>query len=296
MGRKDKINRMEEAEQQNIQAAMAYYEILRNIAISNIEWVGMPPEINLRYVESSLFYQGRVLFFKDIEYLFLRYMQGSEQDVYDEPTSFVVSTASGYYNEDLNIYNSVPVFANMTKVPENIVVSYYAQKLANIARKIDLNLAVCTSPYILTAPDELRLTVENAIAQRDSNQYAIVTRKGFQDIEINLFGVEALKNFISDKLYLMFEKTWNEALTYLGVPNLSVSKKERVLQDEVQRSQGGTIASRNSRLVQRQFGADKINRMFGLNISVKFRDTFQEAGMENVSRETSGDEKDGDFS
>lgn len=278
--RKDKVKAEIEAQIKNDEAVYAYFELLRNIALSNIEWIGCPEEIDLRYVENALFYEGKCLFFHDVKYLWLKFMQGSQFDVYDNPTSFTVSTANGYYNDSLNTYNSVPVYANMTRNPEYVNVLWYARKLGNISRKIDVNLEVCTSPYIITAPDELRLTVENAIAQRSMNQYAIVGRKGFQEIDLNIFGVEAQRNYIADKTYTIFKDTWNEALTYLGVPNLSVQKKERLLSDEVQRSQGGAIASRNSRIVQRNLGAEKINRMFGLNIKAAFRDTFTEAGME----------------
>ena len=55
---------------------------------------------------------------------------------------------------------------------------------------------------------------------------------------------------------------------------MSYQKKERLLQDEVQRNMGGTIASRYSRLEARRQAANEINKMFGLNIDVNFREDF----------------------
>ena len=46
------------------------------------------------------------------------------------------------------------------------------------------------------------------------------------------------------------------------------------MRDEVQRNLGGTIASRYSRLEARRQAAKEINRMFGLNIEVEFREDF----------------------
>ena len=77
---------------------------------------------------------------------------------------------------------------------------------------------------------------------------------------------------MAEDIYNLKEKVWNEALTCLGISNLTVNKKERLITDEVQRSIGGTIASRKSRLKARQQAADMINDMFGLEISVEFEE------------------------
>ena len=83
--------------------------------------------------------------------------------------------------------------------------------------------------------------------------------------------------YVSDKIYQLKIQYWNEALTYLGISNLNVQKKERLVADEVVRSQGGTIASRYSRLEARREACRKINVMFGLNIDVDYREDFREA-------------------
>ena len=82
--------------------------------------------------------------------------------------------------------------------------------------------------------------------------------------------------YVADKLYTLKTQYWNEALTYLGISNLNIQKKERLISDEAIRSQGGTIASRYSRLSERRNACDKINDMFGLNISVDFREDFRQ--------------------
>jgi len=57
--------------------------------------------------------------------------------------------------------------------------------------------------------------------------------------------------------------------------------------DEVQRMLGGTYASRYSRLLARQEACDKINRMFGLDISVEYREE-----VEQISKLEEGGEDD----
>ena len=75
-------------------------------------------------------------------------------------------------------------------------------------------------------------------------------------------------------LYELKTQVWNEALTRMGISSVNTVKKERMITDEVARAQGGTIASRYSRLEMRKQACEQINRMFGLNISVEYRDDF----------------------
>lgn len=70
-----------------------------------------------------------------------------------------------------------------------------------------------------------------------------------------------------------------------------------MITDEVARAQGGTIASRYSRLEMRKQACEQINRMFGLNISVEYRDDFlnmtdngKEENVTDVERRSSVEE------
>lgn len=91
--------------------------------------------------------------------------------------------------------------------------------------------------------------------------------------------------YICDKIYELKTKIWNEALTYLGISNVSVEKKERLITDEVDRSQGGVLASRYSRLVARQQACEQINKMFGLNVWCEYREDFDTGVERNMEIE-----------
>ena len=101
----------------------------------------------------------------------------------------------------------------------------------------------------------------------------------FGDKNLDVKGLSVLKTdapYIADKLYQLKSQIWNEALTFLGISNLNIMKKERLVSDEVSRAMGGTIASRYSRLEARRLACDEINKMFGLNIDVKYRADYRE--------------------
>jgi hypothetical protein len=59
--------------------------------------------------------------------------------------------------------------------------------------------------------------------------------------------------------------------------------------DEVVRNQGGTIASRYSRLNARRQACEMINDMFGLDIEVDYREDYREADDEMMFAGDTGD-------
>ena len=58
-----------------------------------------------------------------------------------------------------------------------------------------------------------------------------------------------------------------------------------MITDEVTRNQGGTIASRYSRLESRRQAVEKINAMFGTNIEVNYREDFQQISNDTITYE-----------
>ena len=97
----------------------------------------------------------------------------------------------------------------------------------------------------------------------------------FANKALNTKDVTTLKidaPFVADKVAELHTMVWNDAMTYLGISNVNVTKKERLITDEVQRNMGGTLASRYSPLEMRRQAAAEINRMFGLDIDVDFRE------------------------
>ena len=95
--------------------------------------------------------------------------------------------------------------------------------------------------------------------------------------------------YVADKLYTLKTQIWNEALTYLGISNINITKKERLITDEVQRNQGGTLASRLSRLNARKRACEEINEMFGLNISVDYNEEISMAEVVGEQQVEEGD-------
>ena len=97
----------------------------------------------------------------------------------------------------------------------------------------------------------------------------------------------------------MKTRYYNEALTYLGISNISFQKKERMVSDEVIRNLGGTIANRYSRLNARKQACQMINEMFGDELDEEvdcvYREDYREMDDEIMLKdETEKDENKGE--
>ena len=255
----------------NNRTYMQYYNRLTELSISMFEWKGLPPSVDVRFLELTLFSDGMAVFFKDevMGELALQTMIGGNLDVYRIPTIRRAYASNGY-NKSLDENDSVLIFNNLLHTNSMTDVEMYAKRLYNFDRIIDVNINAQKTPVLIKCDESQRLTMKNLYMQYDGNEPVI-----FGDKNLNTTGLSVIKTdapYVADKIQDLKSQIWNEALTYLGISNISVQKKERLITDEVQRAHGGTIASRYSRLEARRQAAEKINEMFNLNISVEYRE------------------------
>lgn len=252
-----------------------YVNRLTELSISMFKWNGLPDTVDERYLELHLFLNGSMVYFKDdvIGDLCLDCMPHGQLDVYGNP--ILRRAYSGYnnYNKLLKYTDSVIIWNNLMRTNSVLDVQMFARRLYNLDRIIDVNTNAQKTPVLVQGTEKQRLTLLNVYKEYDGNSPVI-----FGDTNIDLNSLKVLQTgapYVSDKLYELKTQIWNEALTYLGISNVSFQKKERLISDEVMRSQGGTVASRYSRLTARQKAAKEINKMFGTNITVDYREDFQ---------------------
>lgn len=261
----------------NEYSAIYYLNRLTELAMAMFEWENLPEGIDWRYLEYILYYDGKILFAKEDamnEYIVTKVALSGKMNFYRVPERRRAYADNGYQKEYTD-KNSVVVFNNMLRLPAYPAMWFYARKLWEIDRTIDINIKAQKTPVLILANEDERLTMKNVYMQYDGNQPVIYGSKnmGLQD-NIQVLKTEA--PYLADKLMQLKNQIWNEALTYLGISNLNVQKKERLISDEAIRSMGGTIASRQSRLEMRREGCEQINKMFGLNIDVNYREDYRE--------------------
>ena len=266
-----------------------YLNRLTELAISMFEWKNLPDTVDARYLELHLFETGCMVYFKDevIGDLCLDCIVNGRLDVYGNP--LLRRAYSGYnnYQKLLKYNNSVIIWNNYLHGNSILDVEMFARRLYNIDRIIDINANAQKTPVLLQGSEKQRLTLLNLYKEYDGNAPFIFGDKNLDINSLKAFSTNA--PYVCDKLYQLKTQIWNEALTYLGISNINIQKKERLITDEVTRNQGGTIASRYSRLESRRQAVEKINKMFGTNIEVNYREDFQQVGDDNQPEDPGAD-------
>lgn len=252
-----------------------YLNWLTELAISMFKWKNLPETVDARYIEMQLFLTGAMVYFNDevIGDLCLNCLSQGRMDVYGYPIIRRAYSAYNNYQRLLKPNNSVIIYNNYMRTNSVLDVQMYARRLYNIDRIIDVNVNAQKTPVLVRASEKQRMTMMQLYMQYDGNEPFI-----FGDKDLDLNSLAVLKTdapYVADKLYALKTEIWNEALTHLGISNVNINKKERLITNEVSRTQGGTIASRYSRLDSRQEAAEKINNMFGHDIEVDYRDELQ---------------------
>lgn len=264
-----------------------YYNRLVELSISMFEWKNLPDTVDPRFLELTLFSEGQAVFFldEDIGFLALQNAAYGNLDVYRIPTIRRAYAANGY-QRDLSDKDSVIIFNNYLHTNSMLDVQMFSKRLYNLDRAIDVNANAQKTPVLIICDESQRLTMENIYKQYDGNAPVIFGNRNINTNDLKTLNTGA--PYVCDKLYELKTQIWNEALTYLGISNINITKKERLVTDEVTRNQGGTIASRYSRLQARREACEKINAMFGLNIWCDYREDYQE--IDNANDTTEGGE------
>lgn len=251
-----------------------YFQYLVQLAISMFEWKGLPDGVDARFLELTLLNDGQAVFFKDevMGYLCLQVLTKGQMNVYRIPIDRRAFAVNGY-QRDLTDEDSVIVYNNYLHSPDLRTIRRFAKRLWDLDGTIDVNAKAQKTPLLIQGTINQRQTLINLYKQYDGNTPVIF---GDKTLDINSLKVlQTNAPYVGDKLYTLKSQIWNEALTYLGISNLNTTKKERMISDEASYNTGVIYASRYSRLNARKDAADAINRMFGLNVSVDFREDFR---------------------
>lgn len=266
-----------------------YYNRLIELSIAMFDWTGLPETIDKRFLELTLFKYGQAVFFEDevMGYLALTNAVQGGFDVYGYPVASRAYSPYNNYQRNLTLDDSVIIYNNYLRTPSSLDVEVFAKRLYNLDRIIDVNANAQKTPVLIKCSDTQRLTMKNLYKEFDGNSPVIYGDNGLNDAGFSVLSTEA--PYVADKIYQLKTQIWNEALTYLGISNINVQKKERLITDEVSRNMGGVIASRYSRLNARQVACEQINKMFGLNVWCEYRDDYRE--LEELEDETADDEQ-----
>lgn len=299
MGIFSKLSRFRQSAFKTLYSENIYYDKLKEIAITLYKWVNLPEEIDARFLELSLFECGEIVFAQDEVtglYFVMRNVNAGKLDKYDRPIYRRL-----YANNGLNLErtsaDSVIIYNNVLRTSSVPVTRYYSDRFHFYDQIIDVNVNAQKTPVLIRCSENERLSVENLYLKYEGGQPIIFGDKALSNKPIDVLKTDA--PFVADKIYDMKVKYWNEFLTFFGVSNVNINKKERLTTDEVNRQLGGAIAARGSGMLARKEACKEINRMFNLDIDVVFNEDYQlkvnDPDDELLDENTLEDENGGDL-
>ena len=227
------------------------------------------------FVINKLIMLGKVLAFEDPDlfndegkptFFLYPYTNNGILDMYNQPKSRKVVFMNNSATYDRTDKDSVILRCNVSGTSLMKVIESFARTIYLINRTIQINVNAQKTPIALVCDENTRLSYENLLKQYLGNVPFIF---GSKDIDINqLKSINLQSPYVADRLYQLMENYWNQFLTFFGIPNISMNKKERLITDEVQRSMGGVLIAKQNFENQIQEDISRINKMF--NKDIKF--------------------------
>ena len=289
----------------NDETYIDYLSRFRRIALSMFEWVGLPKTMNARYLEQCLFYNGQATLLYDEKYGFIntKCAGNGYVNIYGLPSKFNCFSYS--YNSMRDLYmgldsnlsdeekeenkgsECILVMNNWDRTPTVGSMELFAYRLYLAQRSCDVNISSQRFPVMVVGDEKQRLMLENLYSQYNGNQPFIFGNKD-QLTGNELKAINTQAPYVVDKITEYKKEIFNEALTYLGINNMSVSKKERLTENESMENNELVNLNLQSMLAPRMEACRLFNEKFGLTgtdkeISVRVRSDLENIIKENQS-------------
>lgn len=260
-----------------------YSMYLRNIAFQMFEWKNLPVSVDPRFLEMSLHQLGYVAFYKDpkLGYIVTQGALSGTIDHYHLNTAFQATAPN--YQAKFDLYNYQDMKPTESDPTEGVVIfnndmhtgtfaslNMFASDLAETKEIIQINQNAQKTPYMLTGTDATIFSIKNIFQQIDGNSPVIATNEKFNVSDLKVLNLDA--PYVIDKLNQHKNAIWNEAMTFLGIKNANLEKKERMVTSEVESNNEQIDSSGNIFLKSRQEACKRINELYGLKMSVDFRE------------------------
>lgn len=264
-----------------------YLRRMEKICLSMFEWVNLPSSMNQRFLEKTLFYEGRASLLKDDKYGYIntKCADSGYLNIYDLPTR--LHCYSHQYSSDRLVYTGfksedetdkdqcILVMNNWERIPTVSTIELFAYRLYLAQRSCDVNIMATRTPVLLLGTEKQKLTLENLYNKYDGNQPFIF---GDKDIISNdmMKSINTEAPFVADKISAYKKEIWNEFLQFIGVNAIDIEKKERLISGESNANNEVINLNLQSYLAPRQEACKKFNDLFGLTgtdkeISVRVR-------------------------
>lgn len=292
----DDMNLIKPYKKRKMTYATAYrlwYIKLAEKVINIFKWYGLPFEQHEMEIRLQLYGNGHAGVVRPSNLGREIVVSGSGTGVTEYPDKYIDYTwacpvAFGMSKIGENI---AVIYNNSLHTPTRLIVQRYAHLLAHAELSLQAILINSRSTGILAAADEKQRDDITAFynALEDGRTLAIVDNSSLSGL-LNSEGLRAISTAYPSSTHILDfwqarENLYKEFLTEIGISK-STDKRERLITDEIKQDKPLYKYSLDDMLQCRKRGADDINNIFGLSVSVEINETIlneESEGGENVT-------------
>lgn len=264
-----------------------YRRSLTTLVTQMFEWKGLPETVNPEFLEQNLHSRGFIAFYDDERYKKMC-VTGSPTylNPYGQPISY--KSAMYMYTKEFELYNYLmpmqkAIETNVGVLCKNQIDGYisseqaiflYSALLAENKQTKLISQNALKIPYVFKGKPEQVLTIKNIFEKIQANEPVII-----EDEDESLLDKFDILNtnapFHLDKLNADRSEIYNEFLTYFGINNVNIQKKERLVTSEANSNDELILHNLNKFLAPRKETARILSELWGMSITVDLRDNLQ---------------------
>lgn len=251
----------------NINTYNIHFQRLKRTVKSRFSWgiENIPP----KFIEETLFTNGMIAFYKEGGILKAAACVENSVNAYGDGITFTVVPENGG-SRTLNPDECVVMYNNTEKTSSLYIISYYSKRLQSIDNTIDSNLETLKTPYIVACSEEQKTSAQLAMNKRLNGEPVVYVNDNFESLnDIKVWTLEGQKNHVIEleqaKQYVVAE-----CLTFFGINNTNIFKKERLTSGENEQNNEEIENNFNDYLNCRLDGIEKLKEMFGIDVDFKY--------------------------
>lgn len=274
MGRKAVIS-------QYLSAQAIADSVLRPVVLGRFQWSGLPYGLTSEQLERFItcwsdscgFVSGGfALVFEDpaIGPAILPAYPANNLSLYYLATEYIVTGVD--YQKIVRADKSVPIYNDATRNPLSALIADTAQRLYDLMEISRANTLQQKNPFVFAGTADEIKSLQLANTRRDADPAGIicVTARAMQTIETAKRFFPIKPPFESDVYYDYYLQIYNRFLTVLGMDNIAIQKRERLVSSEAASNNQLISYYRDMATRFREDACKAANAMFGMNLNVKW--------------------------
>ena len=254
-------------------SALYYRNKLLKLILQRFDFEQIPDTWELDYFLDHIFLDGHICV-TDTEAGILALKSGlTGIGIYDQPTECIIANpVLGNFRrtigEDCEIIRIQYDYSGI-----GWILDRYSTLLAMCDSGIAVNLLNTKATFIFGATSKAQAETFKALYDNITmGQPAVFTNTDNTGLlKEQMFTMPAKENFIGTDIQILKRMILNEFLTDIGINNTNLDKRERLTNDEVNANNDEVIANIQHWYDNINDGINKVNKMFGFNISCEIR-------------------------